>query len=56
MPSLHRAFVLSSPNTDVARSVKSLARQLAGIGNMEKTMMMSADELAGRRRGFFFGG
>jgi len=47
-------FVIGQANSDVARAVKSLARQLAGIGNMEKTMMMSADELAGRKRGFFF--
>jgi pilus assembly protein CpaE len=49
-------FVISQPNTAVAQSVRQLARSLAGIGNMEKTMMMSVDELAGRRRGFFFGG
>jgi pilus assembly protein CpaE len=49
-------FVLSAPNTQVAQSVIHFARSLAGIGNIEKTMVISADKLSGRRRGFFFGG
>lgn len=49
-------FVLTQPASPVAQSVRQFARSLAGIANMEKTMMMSADELAGRKRGFFFGG
>jgi len=49
-------FVLSAPNTQVAQSIIHLARSLAGIGNIEKTMIMSPKELAGRQRGFVFGG
>jgi pilus assembly protein CpaE len=50
-------FIVSQPNTAVSQSIRQFARSLAGIVNMEKTMMMSADELAGgRKRGFFFGG
>ncbi|MGO8671591.1 MAG: CpaE family protein [Capsulimonadaceae bacterium] len=49
-------FVVSQPNTAVAQSIRQLARTLAGIGNIEKTMMLSADDLARPKRGFFFGG
>jgi len=49
-------FVMSAPNSAVSQSVRQLARSLAGIGSVEKTMMLTVDELGGRKRGLFFGG
>jgi pilus assembly protein CpaE len=48
-------FVTSAPNSPVAIAIRQYARSLAGLSNMEKTMMLNVDELAGKTKGLFFG-
>jgi Flp pilus assembly CpaE family ATPase len=48
-------FVTTSPNSPVALAIRQYARSLAGLSNMEKTMMLNVDELAGKTKGLFFG-
>lgn len=49
-------FVMTQPSSVVSQSVRVLARSLAGLASAEKTLMMTTEELQGRRRGFLFGG